>query len=487
MLTEKNIRNIFIYAAPLFAGYGLTILTLPILTRLLTPHEFGIVALAWAFPTLAVSIFTCGLSSAVQRYYFEYRTDEQKINALIFSAQLFLYGALFVSATGVFFLKEHLSRLTMLSSEYGTAVFVAFLATYLGQIVNFYLILYQNMEKATIYSSLTIIQALLSNLIGLLLVWRYNLSYMGLLYSVLLGNLIVCAYLVIAFNKGRNVVFSGSVLIENIKYGLQIMPKSLTSFINKFFDKYLLNNMLSLSAVGVYNIGQTVGNSMFFLMGTVWSSLQPHCYKEVFDKGDDASVSTGRLFTLFCYIALFPLLLMILFAEEIVFIIAPPSYHEAVDIIIIITGGIATQVFGMFVGVQYAYSKKAYWIFPITVLGTLANVLANILLIPRFGLIGGGLSTAIMYCITNGAFVIVGQKLYRINYEWSKLVQLFTIILTSIVAVLLLRSMEANNIAVYGAKLTLIAAFIFAGVKINIITRHSFERVFSSLLDNQRK
>ena len=36
-LTEKNIRNIFIYAAPKFAGYGLNLITLPILTRILTP------------------------------------------------------------------------------------------------------------------------------------------------------------------------------------------------------------------------------------------------------------------------------------------------------------------------------------------------------------------------------------------------------------------------------------------------------------------
>ena len=72
------------------------------------------------------------------------------------------------------------------------------------------------------------------------------------------------------------------------------------------------------------------------------------------------------------------MLLLILFAQEIVYIIAPVPYYEAIDIIIIVSGGVATQVFGIYVGVQYAYSKKAYWIFPVTVVGTLANVAANI-------------------------------------------------------------------------------------------------------------
>src|SRR4030067_498097 len=92
------------------------------------------------------------------------------------------------------------------------------------------------------------------------------------------------------------IIFKARILFENIKYGLQIIPKSFTSFINRFFDKYMLNNMLSLSAVGVFNIGQTIGNAMFFLMNTVWSSFQPVLYREVFDKGKDGSVCVGRLF-----------------------------------------------------------------------------------------------------------------------------------------------------------------------------------------------
>src|SRR3990172_6448568 len=102
-LTEKSIRNIFIYAAPKFVSYGFNLITLPILTRILTPDDFGIIALAWLFPTIAMSIFTLGLTAAVPRYYFEYRTNEEKLNALIFSSQVFLYLSLFISTFGVFF------------------------------------------------------------------------------------------------------------------------------------------------------------------------------------------------------------------------------------------------------------------------------------------------------------------------------------------------------------------------------------------------
>ena len=105
-LTEKNIRNIFIYAIPKFASYGLNLITLPILTRLLTPEDFGVIILAGAFPSVAVSVFTFGVTFGAERYYFEYRKDSEKLSALIFSSQLFLYLSLIVSSVPVFILKE---------------------------------------------------------------------------------------------------------------------------------------------------------------------------------------------------------------------------------------------------------------------------------------------------------------------------------------------------------------------------------------------
>lgn len=482
-LTEKNIRNIFIYTAPKFAGYGLNLITLPILTRILTPDDFGIIALAWLFPTIAVSIFNLGLPAAATRYYFEYRTNEEKLNALMFSSQLFLCLSLFISTFGVFFFKDYISKLVIGSDKYGLAIFVAFVASYLSQIANFYLLLYQNMERAVIHSTFTIMQAVITAIVSLLLVWHFKMAYMGMLYGSLASAVIVCVAVSFYFNKNLKIKFNWEILFENIKYGLQVVPKSFTGFINRFFDKYMLNNMLSLSAVGVYNIGQTVGNAMFFLMGAVWSSFQPVYYREIFDKGKDGSVSAGRIFTIFAYIALTPVLLIILFAQEIIYIIAPVPYYEAIDIIIIVSGGVATQVFGMYVGVQYAYSKKAYWIFPVTVIGTLANVAANIFLIPRFGLIGAGFSIAISTSVINAILTFIGQKLYRIQYDWKIIISLYAIILGAMTSVFYLRFIEFNNIYLYLIKLTFIVLFIFAGIKARLITRQSIEKVQSALFN----
>ena len=87
VLAEKHIRNIFIYIVPKFFSYGIHLITLPILTRFLTPRAFGVIALAWLFPSIAVSILSCGLAAAAQRYYFEYRNNKGKFASFVFSSQ----------------------------------------------------------------------------------------------------------------------------------------------------------------------------------------------------------------------------------------------------------------------------------------------------------------------------------------------------------------------------------------------------------------
>ena len=473
-LSEKNIRNIFIYAIPKFASYGLNLITLPILTRLLTPEDFGVIILAGAFPLIAVSVFTFGVTFGAERYYFEYRKDSEKLSALIFSSQVFLYLSLIVSSVPVFILKEFISRIIIGDSSYGLAVFAVFISVYFNQIITFYLRLYQNMEKAVTHSVFTITQAVVSVASSLLLVWYFKMSYMGMIYGSLTGAFVVCLAMLVHFNKNSKIMFSGGILLENIKYGLQVMPKSFTGFINRFFDKYMLNNMLSLSAVGVFNIGQTIGNTMFFIMSTVWSSFQPVYYREVFDKGKDGSVQVGRIFTIFSYLTLMPVLLLILFAQEVVHIVAPAPYYEAIDIIIIISAGVAMQTFGMFVGV------------PITVVGALVNVISNIIFIPKFGLIGAGISVNIGYFAMYSISTFIGQKLYKIQYEWKTIVQLYAIIGGATISILSLRAIEFSNLWCYMVKIVFILFFFFVGMNAQIINRHSLEKVFKALFGCSR-
>jgi len=457
-------------------------LTLPILTRLLTPEDFGVVTLALAFPTVAVSLVTAGLTASVPRYFFEYRNDIEKLNSLYFSSQLYLFFMLLVSAVVVYITKDYIAKMVTGKTHYGMALFISYLSTYLAQLNGLYLRVYQNEEKAVLHSMFVVLQVIAGATMSLILVWYFKMSYMGMIYGSFFGAFIAFVSMFPHFNRIVRIHFSRKVLVENIKYGIQVVPKSFTGVINRFFDKYMLNSMLSMSSVGVFSIGQNLANAIDILMSNVWKSFQPVCYREAFDNGDKASTELGRIFTIFAYVGLFPVILAILFAQELVYIIAPSSYEAATNIIIILSAGITTQTFGRYVGVQYAYSKRPFWIFPVAVVGTIFNVVLNILLIPEYGLIGAAFATMIATFITNGILIFIGQKLFKIDYQWGIIVVLFLNILTAMAVVLYLRGMIISNVYLYLVKTILLAGFVFIGFRAKIITTHSIKKVTRSFL-----
>ncbi|TFG80064.1 MAG: hypothetical protein E4H23_03795, partial [Chrysiogenales bacterium] len=81
---------------------------------------------------------------------------------------------------------------------------------------------------------------------------------------------------------------------------------------------------------------------------------------------------------------------------------------------------------GIYVNLQaglYIEEKTKY--FPlVTGAGALVNVAANLLLIPRLGIVGAALAVLASYMVMAAAIFIFAQKFYKIDYEYGKLLKI---------------------------------------------------------------
>ncbi|MBU1616871.1 MAG: oligosaccharide flippase family protein, partial [Candidatus Margulisbacteria bacterium] len=230
MLKEKNIQNIIIYTAPNFVGYALSVITIPIMTRLLRPADYGIIIMANLFPAIAVGLLTFGLVSATQRNYFQYRKDKEQLNGLIMTSQVFLFLMLIASSIGVYLLRDNISQMIIGKTLYGNAIFVAYLAAYLAYINSFYLTIFQSMERAKLFAGFIVTQTIMTSGLNLLYVWAFKLSFMGPLLGALTANVCLLLVLFVVFNSGYSYKLNFTLLFENILFGLQLVPKVLTGF-----------------------------------------------------------------------------------------------------------------------------------------------------------------------------------------------------------------------------------------------------------------
>jgi O-antigen/teichoic acid export membrane protein len=368
--------------------------------------------------------------------------------------------------------------------SHGAAFFLFYVSTYFLTIFNLYLTTLQNFENAKAHSFFSIFHAVLLGALNVALGFALK-NYSGLVYASLVSSFVVSALCTVYFRNHFRNGMSFALLKESFFYGAQSLPKSFTGFIGKFFDKYMLNNTLSLQAVGIYNIGQSLGNASFALMNAIWSSFQPLCYRSVFDQGDKASGTVGRLFSYFLFVTACPLLMFLLFSPEIVRIIAPPTYLPAVDVIVIVLCAISTNIFGMYIGVQFAYAKKPVLIFPITVVGTGVNVGLNIILVPNHGLMGASLAFLGSYFTVNALLTLIGQRLYKIKYEWGLVLSVYLIFALSAVSVIFLRAMDVSYPSQLVFKLALLGCLFVAGSHWKVATIDTLRKTINLLLSKK--
>jgi O-antigen/teichoic acid export membrane protein len=136
------------------------------------------------------------------------------------------------------------------------------------------------------------------------------------------------------------------------------------------------------------------------------------------------------------------------------------------------------HTFGKFTGTQYAYAKKAYLSFPNIIIGTTSNVIANIILIPKFGLMGAASSIIISCVVLNGISLLIGQKLYYIAYEWSSLFFMYLSIFGATFSLLYLQGVGYPAVFIYLLKGVFLAGYILIGYRCRLVTRESVVRVW---------
>lgn len=437
---------------------------------------------------MLVSILSAGFEAATRRYYFEYEKNERNLRLLINTSIGFLLFAMAMSMVPCFILKNFLSRLFIGSSEFGWAVFIAFTGCWLSSIVTLYLSIYRNREDAKNYSLYTMIQTIMGALFTVLLVVFFKIGYMGLIYPYFLSSLVTFCLLFIIFVRKYPPCFSYSMLVDNLKFGIQLLPTGIVGSIYNVFDRYLLSMVISVSSAGIFSIAKDLSTKVFLFMAALHATYDPVFMRDIFQKEKTGgAVAVGRNFTVFSYIAMAIVLISSLFAEEIIHILMPRSYYESINVLIILLCGIATQTFGMIVGSQLAYANKMYLTFPITVAGLIINVLLNIILIPLYEAAGAALAASITIIIMNYITVRVAQKYYKIVYETKYLSFLYLIFFASASFLIFLQYINAGIFWQYLVKLVSIVFFILSGIKAGIVNLQNMKEIMNLFSINKSR
>ncbi|MDB4890605.1 MAG: hypothetical protein JWL61_2460 [Gemmatimonadetes bacterium] len=334
-MKKSFVKDLATYAPAQFLPAVTAFVTTPILTRLLTPAEYGYWATALGVSALLVALAASGMASAVIRFYSGYETKATV--DIFFSSVGMSTGAVVGGLAALGFLAlalfrrvlpawlVHLLPLIILIFV-AQSIFTVFMAVIRAQRRSG---LYTSFQLATNYGGLGL---------GLLSLVALGFGVAGLLLGTLLALTLALPFLV--FLATRNVgihprQFRLPDAIHLWQYAWPLALGSLAMWALRVSDLFVIGLLRPAREVGLYSVSYNISaKSIELLVSLFLLSVSPLVYRTWETEGREATESTlimvTRLYLLVCLPAAVGLTVL---AFPFVALLTAPAYYEGSRIV----------------------------------------------------------------------------------------------------------------------------------------------------------
>jgi O-antigen/teichoic acid export membrane protein len=399
------------------------------------------------------------MASAVSRYHFEARDEPER--GRIWWTGLAIVALLATAlVTPAWLLREWLAMLTLGPSQDQGAFYyqIALLTIWfdaIGQVLDAYL---RVRKWSGILVGCSLLCLLLNIGFNLYFLVEMRLGVAG----ILVGNLIACGIkrisLVVIFvysAGGHNLDrLLGAKLL---RFGGPLVGTALLALLMNQADRYFLRLFVGMEQVGIYALANSIGQAINALVFIPFTSIWCAVIYEIAEEPHPKRVYV-RIFQYFVYCQMLVLLGVALFAKPILALMTAADYADAESLVPIVC--LAYLLFSLHehFKVPALLAKQTTSLLPAHLTAAVANVAANLVLIPVFGPAGAAWASV----VTFGVFSFLGLWRYRQidKYEYP-FVQCGAILICMIVTYVVVRLLTCLENSGFWA--VAIPAFIWSG------------------------
>lgn len=421
-----NVKTIFKQFLTVGIGTILTmvisVITTPIITRLVTPEEYGRFSLFIMYGNIALSVFCLGLDQALVRYYYEENSIGYR-NALLYKCvriPLIIILACFMAFLA-------LNNCSVLRKEEHIPLFISilFFVYTLILVIQRYSSLTVRLERRVkLYSFLGILIKTLFVVLAIIFLKVLNAYPSELLMvaitvstgiAMLLG--IIAQANIWKFEKEikkRCVVPTKELIRYAYPY---VFALGISSFFQGI-DKMSLNYYSTYAEVGVYSSAMSIVN-IFSILQTTFNSLYSPMALEHYAK-DKQDTSFYEIANRIITVLMFFFGLTLILFKDIFVLLLGEKYREAACILPFLIFHPIMYTISETTVCGLVFMKKSKMQVVIAAISCLANLLGNAILVPIYGGRGAAFSTGVSYIIFFTLRTLISNRYFKLNISFNK-------------------------------------------------------------------
>lgn len=454
---KKLFTNTIAMTIGQFSSKVLSFLLIPLYTSILSTQEYGVYDIIVTTVTLLTPFFTLVISEAVLRFAIDknYKTE-----------YVFTIGVLVVVlGSGFILLLSPIFALIPSVAPYRMWIAAFFFVMNLHTVLIQFL---KGINEVAQYSVMGVISTIITLTLNICFLVFCEWGISGYLLATTMSHFLVSIIIIVRNKLWKYVVnpfnISKEIYTEMLRYGIPMIPNSISWWISDSSDKYMILLFMTSADVGLYSIAYKIPTILTTVMSLFISAFQISVF-------DDYKETDNQSFIYNIYTS--TITILILFSSSLIFaskyialVLYKRDFYSAWMIGCILILAFVFNSLSSIIGTLYTATKNTKILFYSTIVAAVINIIANIILIPIWGLYGAALATLFSYvCV----WIIRGGLAQKeLGRPFVDALSVGSMLLVLIQVTIEISSLQFKTIASLGIML-IICGITYVKIKKNLI------------------
>ncbi|MDY6892972.1 MAG: flippase [Chloroflexota bacterium] len=414
---EKYAKDVFVIGSTnaLVALSG--IILLPLLTKTLGAHDYGIWSQVQVTIQLVVGIVGLGLPFAIIRF-FPVKTSKGEIREEFYSALCVTFFVTLIISLAMILAADFIARVlfedaTDIVRITGLIILVMSLTVLCQSLFR----AFRQMKKVSVFMLADTYGQVF--VVAILVMTGYNLL------SVILGVLAVriAIFAVLLFLIQRQIGVGRprfSRIREYLSFGLPFVPGGISSWVVTASDRYVIAYFLGATSVGIYSAGYGLGN-VLLMIAVVLNLVLPPTLSKLYDEGRLDEVRTHLSYSLKYLLAIaIPFVFgAALLGEQVLRMFSTPEIaYEGRYIVPLVAVGCLFWCVGVMPSSILALVKRTRVVAIAWGAAAVLNLALNLLVVPYIGILGAAITTLVSYLLALVIRWYYASKEFTFDIGW---------------------------------------------------------------------
>ncbi len=422
------------------------LLLLPILTRIYSVNEYGVVDIVATFISLVTTLIKCALPNAIVRY-FRQKSESEDVRYFISTLLGFTLCLGLMAIAFLTFFSDFLAQTIfndVESKEY--IVFGCWISFFLG-ISGIPMMVLRMERRIVAYNLVNVLSTISYLVLALYFVLLLKSGVEGIFVAQLLIGALTLLISLVMIRKYLTPYLSIKELKLALKYSLPMFPGRLIVWINAQADRLLLLMFLGLGGVAIFGAAARIAKIPQFLLSVFRQAWQP--YSMLILDSDDRMIVYRRMLNYYAGVFSIIGIICTAFSPEVFEIFLPADYHMGYMIIPWFLGAEFLHGSAVFTNLGMMISEKTIGISAASSAGIILNILIALVLIKIFGVVGAAIGHFVSEFIYTCLLWRFSEEKHAIRFDLKSIIRVIFIYIIGAILLLIVSHEVVKPISLY--------------------------------------